>query len=194
MHACRFERLQLNDVIGRGASGQIFRGTLDGSPVAVKELVSVLFDPDEINEFVNEAASLAALRHPHIVSFYGISKKQTEDRGTRLLLVMELCDTSFHAVIVAVEQKHRLLAPPPSPSTPATTLGESPGVLTAASQISSSRQHTPAFFFTDMDINLFSGRRCVCVCVCACVCVCVCVSVYVCVCVCSGRTSIHVRA
>ena len=149
---------QLNEFIARGASGQIFRGTLDGSPVAVKELVSVMFDPEQLNEFVNEAASLAALRHPHIVGFYGISKKETEDGDPRLWLVMELCDTSFHEVMMAVDKQHRLLAPPPSPSL-STDSSASGALLSPESQIASAKAHHPEFFFGDIDVHISSGRR-----------------------------------
>eukprot|EP00750_Incisomonas_marina_P029498 INCI7186.2.p1 GENE.INCI7186.2~~INCI7186.2.p1 ORF type:complete len:539 (+),score=72.30 INCI7186.2:1630-3246(+) len=153
-----FGRLTLNEFIARGASGQIFRGTLDGSPVAVKELVSVMFDPEQLNEFVNEAASLAALRHPHIVGFYGISKKETEDGDPRLWLVMELCDTSFHEVMMAVDKQHRLLAPPPSPSL-STDSSASGALLSPESQIASAKAHHPEFFFGDIDVHISSGRR-----------------------------------
>jgi hypothetical protein len=106
-----FERLKIESsrVIGHGASGQIYQATLDGTAVAVKELVSLMYDPDEVNEFVNEAASLAAIRHPNVVGFFGISKSHTEN-GTRLLMVMELCDTSLHSLII----KTRKALPPDS--------------------------------------------------------------------------------
>lgn len=122
-----------------------------------------MFDPEQLNEFVNEAASLAALRHPHIVGFYGISKKEeTENQKPRLWLVMELCDTSFHEVMMAVDKQHRLLAPPP-PSPGGLAAGPSPAggaLLSPESQIASAKMpHHPEFFFGNIDVHISSGRR-----------------------------------
>ena len=45
-----FEQLEVGQVIAAGAQGQIRRGIFSGKAVAIKELLSVMFDPDETNE------------------------------------------------------------------------------------------------------------------------------------------------
>ena len=45
-----FEQLEVGRVIAAGAQGQIRRGIFSGKAVAIKELLSVMFDPDETNE------------------------------------------------------------------------------------------------------------------------------------------------
>ena len=45
-----FEQLEVGRVIAAGAQGQIRRGIFSGKAVAIKELLAVMFDPDETNE------------------------------------------------------------------------------------------------------------------------------------------------
>ena len=146
-----YKRLKLHETIGSGASGQIYKGTMDGARVAVKELLSVLCDPDALTEFVNEAANLATLRHPNIVGFFGISKK-LEPEGTRLLLVMELCDTSLHAVIRAADRRHRSLPRPSLDSSPLSL--DHKAFSRSQAQMRDLKDHHPEFFFEDMPLRV----------------------------------------
>ena len=65
-------RYQLKDLLGRGTLAQVFRAAdLDGGPdVAVK--VAVDDSAKHFERISNEAAVLAALRHPSIVRFIGL--------------------------------------------------------------------------------------------------------------------------
>jgi hypothetical protein len=62
-----FDMLEIGEKIGAGGSGQVYRGTYQGSPVALKELYSVMVE-DATGEFKKEATILAKLKHPSIVS------------------------------------------------------------------------------------------------------------------------------
>ena len=45
-----FEQLEVGPVIAAGAQGQIRKGIFSGKAVAVKELLAVMFNPNETNE------------------------------------------------------------------------------------------------------------------------------------------------
>lgn len=63
-------------------------GTYAGRPCAVKELFTVRFNDNEVDEaFMAEAALLARLRHPNILGFFGVSGM--DDIGERVFMVME---------------------------------------------------------------------------------------------------------
>jgi hypothetical protein len=49
-----FHNITMGKMIAAGSSGQVYAGVFDGKPVAVKELFSVLFDPDSLKDFKDE--------------------------------------------------------------------------------------------------------------------------------------------
>ncbi|KAM0872269.1 hypothetical protein ACQ4PT_038832 [Festuca glaucescens] len=70
--------------LGDGGFGTVYKGFLvDGRVVAVKKLYNNSYR--HVEQFVNEAAILARLRHPNLVMFYGCTSKESRD----LLLVYE---------------------------------------------------------------------------------------------------------
>uniref|UniRef100_A0ACD5W0G8 Uncharacterized protein n=1 Tax=Avena sativa TaxID=4498 RepID=A0ACD5W0G8_AVESA len=70
--------------IGDGGFGTVYKGYLvDGRVVAVKRLYNNSYR--RVEQFVNEAAILARLRHPNLVMFYGCTSKESRE----LLLVYE---------------------------------------------------------------------------------------------------------
>jgi hypothetical protein len=64
--------LALEDCIGHGAMGQVWRGTWRGLPVAVKVLTGLYSSVEELREEMDhEATMLQTLRHAHVVQFHG---------------------------------------------------------------------------------------------------------------------------
>lgn len=83
-------RYLLEEPIGRGASGQVWRGRRrdDGAPVAVKVLRSELTEePDSVVRFLRERTTLVGLHHPHLVQVHDLVAE-----GETLAIVMELVD------------------------------------------------------------------------------------------------------
>ena len=89
-----FERIQLGKKIGAGGAGQVYQGYYANQKVAIKELFATLMNPSDLEEFKQEAALLASMRHPNIVQFYGVS--QTEES---FYIVTEYCATSLDKML-----------------------------------------------------------------------------------------------
>lgn len=83
------ERYRLDQQIGRGAMGIVFRATdlMLMRVVAVKILLQTAATDDSHSRFLREARSAASLNHPHIVTVYDVG----EDQGLPFF-VMELVD------------------------------------------------------------------------------------------------------
>ena len=83
-------RYVLHDVLGRGAMGQVFRGSVRGSgaPVAVKvlkpELVS---DTEVVARFFRERSILTSIDHPNVAKVLDLVVE-----GETLGIVMELVE------------------------------------------------------------------------------------------------------
>jgi eukaryotic-like serine/threonine-protein kinase len=91
-------RYQLEERIGQGGTGEVWRATDErlGRVVAVKVLHPwVADDPAARMRFRREAAAMARLRHPHIVQIYDF-----DDHAARPLLVEELCGGGTLASVV----------------------------------------------------------------------------------------------
>jgi len=67
------EQLVLNQEIGRGSFGQVFKGTWRGTEVAVKKIPAGCMQETEIREFMKEAFILRQLRHPNVLQVLGAS-------------------------------------------------------------------------------------------------------------------------
>jgi serine/threonine-protein kinase len=79
-------RYRLEDVLGRGGSGEVWRGTGPDGPVAVKLLRPELStDPDIVDRFVAERSLLIDVQSPHIVTVHDLVIE-----GERLAIVMDL--------------------------------------------------------------------------------------------------------
>ncbi|MEU5366710.1 serine/threonine-protein kinase [Streptomyces sp. NPDC005925] len=92
-------RYRLQDAIGRGAMGEVWRAfdeTL-GRPVAVKLLLPHDSDPTAASRFRLEAQTAGRLNHPHVVSMLDFGEYEG-----RLFLVMELVDGQSLDQVLAV--------------------------------------------------------------------------------------------
>jgi serine/threonine protein kinase len=80
------KRLKMGKVIGAGAGGIVYKGTMDKSvPVAIKKINSYFISQDTASWF-NESEVLCRLRHPNCVAFYGFSFDNSD-----FMFIQELC-------------------------------------------------------------------------------------------------------
>lgn len=79
-----FSKLHIEERIGQGASGEVFKGHLHNMPVAVKRLFTQL-DPKAVAEFRHEVEIMKELRHPNVVAFIGATPAYP------FILVSEFC-------------------------------------------------------------------------------------------------------
>lgn len=69
---------------------QVWRGSFEGSPVALKQFYSIMMQPGAIEELRREAALLSQLRHPNVLRFFGVAS-----HGEDLYIVTEFCPGSL---------------------------------------------------------------------------------------------------
>ena len=67
-----FSTLKLDEKIGEGGFGEVFKASYDFVTVAVKRLKAARLSEDSVEEFTREAAIMADLRHPHIAQILAI--------------------------------------------------------------------------------------------------------------------------
>ncbi|HSV67406.1 MAG TPA: serine/threonine-protein kinase [Mycobacteriales bacterium] len=113
-------RYLLEEPIGRGASGQVWRGRRDdGTPVAVKVLRSELTEePDSVVRFLRERTTLVGLHHPHLVGVHDLVVE-----GDTFAIVMELVD--------GADLRQAVDSPRPSGRTATVVLGQVASALAA---------------------------------------------------------------
>ena len=69
-------RVVVGKKLAAGGFGAVYRGTLSGEDVVLKEVYSQILDGNE-DELLKEARLLHILRHPRIISFYGVTWRAT---------------------------------------------------------------------------------------------------------------------
>ncbi|MEZ0448955.1 serine/threonine-protein kinase [Cellulomonas sp. ICMP 17802] len=87
-------RYHLEQQLGRGGSGEVFRATdarLDRA-VALKLFAIGGASPDEIRRYAHEARVLSSLAHPSLVALLDVGADVLPDVGPVAFLVMELVD------------------------------------------------------------------------------------------------------
>jgi serine/threonine-protein kinase TNNI3K len=83
------EEIMVGKSLSNGAFGEVFSGSYNGDPVAIKRLVEGRRkDMHEIETFLEEAKLLTALRHQRIVQFIGVAWDSLSD----LCIVTELME------------------------------------------------------------------------------------------------------
>ena len=95
MEAIEWEKLILGDKIGEGSFAKVYEAECDHANYAVKKFKKSR-DPltSRFEEWERECRIWSALRHPNIVTLYGIAF-QEEDRSKPPLLVMEKMEKSL---------------------------------------------------------------------------------------------------
>ena len=68
----KWSDIKLGEVLGKGAAGTVYRAEFEGKVVAVKQFQVVQISQEDIQEFNSEATILDRLKHPCIVSLYGV--------------------------------------------------------------------------------------------------------------------------
>jgi hypothetical protein len=93
------DELEIGELIGAGGNGRIFKALYNGTPVAVKELFSVMRGPSTSHPdaFSREFEALRILRHPHILQLFGACLVPSRDALgiSRHLIVTELARESL---------------------------------------------------------------------------------------------------
>jgi len=102
-----FSQLTLGPIIAHGGQAQVRKGEFSGNAVAIKELMSVLFDPTQTKDLQEEASFLCTLHHPNIVRFYGLCVDPSPERGASYYLVSDLKDTDLRKMVDSQDQPSR---------------------------------------------------------------------------------------
>ncbi|MGW3657230.1 protein kinase domain-containing protein [Streptomyces sp. NPDC005151] len=141
-------RYWLHDPIGRGAMGEVWRGSDEtlGRPVAVKLLLAQESDPTAASRFRLEAQTAGRLNHPHVVSVLDFGEQEG-----RLFLVMELVDGDSLAGLLSAT------APPPAESVARIAAQAAAGLAAAHQQSIVHRDIKPANLLLDADGTLKIG-------------------------------------
>eukprot|EP00633_Aureoumbra_lagunensis_P003111 CAMPEP_0197288074 /NCGR_PEP_ID=MMETSP0890-20130614/4979_1 /TAXON_ID=44058 ORGANISM="Aureoumbra lagunensis, Strain CCMP1510" /NCGR_SAMPLE_ID=MMETSP0890 /ASSEMBLY_ACC=CAM_ASM_000533 /LENGTH=621 /DNA_ID=CAMNT_0042758471 /DNA_START=442 /DNA_END=2307 /DNA_ORIENTATION=- len=89
-----YERLRVVRKIGAGSAGHVYKGEYIGAVVAIKQLYSTYIDPSNLDEFSREVTLLHKLKHPHVLTFYGIAR-----RDVYCYIVTEFCPYALDSIL-----------------------------------------------------------------------------------------------
>lgn len=100
--------ISINEELGKGAFGIVYRGKLHGKEVAVKKLINQNVDAETLSAFKREVAIMRKLRHPNLLLFMGAS---TEPGN--LMIITELMTRGsvydlLHNKEMELSFKHRM--------------------------------------------------------------------------------------
>lgn len=89
MAAVALSNYQLGDLLGRGASGSVYRALnfLTGETVAIKSISLLTLSPNSLPNIMSEIDLLKNLNHPNIVKYKGFARDQEN-----LWIVLEYCE------------------------------------------------------------------------------------------------------
>lgn len=87
--AAALSNYQLGDLLGRGASGQVYRALnfLTGETVAIKSVSLHSLAPSSLPDIMSEIDLLKNLNHPNIVKYKGFARDKEN-----LFIVLEYCE------------------------------------------------------------------------------------------------------
>jgi serine/threonine protein kinase len=89
MAAVALSNYQLGDLLGRGASGSVYRALnfLTGETVAIKSISLLTLPPTSLPDIMSEIDLLKNLHHPNIVKYKGFARDEEN-----LFIVLEYCE------------------------------------------------------------------------------------------------------
>ncbi|KAJ8569526.1 hypothetical protein ON010_g5734 [Phytophthora cinnamomi] len=100
-----YDCLTFDKLIARGANGEVWRGTCGSQIVAIKQLLpEKRHDEDNVMLFANEVRLAAALEHPNIVRFVGLSWNRVCD----LCIVSEFMEQGDLSMLINSKRKDEL--------------------------------------------------------------------------------------
>lgn len=102
-----YERLRVVRKIGAGSAGHVYKGEYIGAVVAIKQLYSTFIDPSNLDEFSREVTLLHKLKHPHVLTFYGIAR-----RDVYCYIVTEFCPFALDAILCGASGNDASRPPP----------------------------------------------------------------------------------
>ncbi|KAG1688514.1 hypothetical protein DVH05_003604 [Phytophthora capsici] len=95
------DKVVTRKLLSRGAYGEVYAGSFNSRPVAVKMLLpSTRGNLEYVKEFLAEAKMTASLDHPHIVSFVGVAWDSLSD----LCVVLEYMENGDLRTILSTYQ------------------------------------------------------------------------------------------
>lgn len=89
-----FEEIEMQNRIGGGGVGVIYKGVFNKQSVAVKTLFDARQGDDLTKEYMDELLVMSQVKHSNIVTFLGASMVPPN-----LCFVMELCDNSLYGIL-----------------------------------------------------------------------------------------------
>jgi len=95
-----YDEIEIQEMLGEGAFGAVFKGMWRGTAVAVKDFRTPVLDATVSKDVLHEIALLERLRSPYIVTFYGMVMSSKHN-----CIVMELAPMGSLASVLT---KHRL--------------------------------------------------------------------------------------
>lgn len=104
------DRIKIKSRIGSGGFADVYKATLDGSPVALKVLRSRKVMREQVLMFMQEARALKASKHRHIVEFVKLVELPkgmfAEADTSRWAIVQELMQLGSLSKLVAQQMHH----------------------------------------------------------------------------------------
>jgi len=87
------------DLLGEGAFGKVYKGFCRGKVVAIKEPSKQELTMQEEEDFVKEVKIMRKIVHPNVVALYGAHTNPDPNKGQKILLVMEYCQTDLETLL-----------------------------------------------------------------------------------------------
>lgn len=77
----QMNEIDLEEQIGRGGFGAVYKGSWRGAQVAVKYIICDVADADAVDQSVREVVLSKKMSHPNVVQTYGFTMTGSSDLG-----------------------------------------------------------------------------------------------------------------